>query len=48
MDSADAKIAGGGTANTAHTVQESLTLKTKLLYGAPSFAGAGSMPTIRK
>src|ERR1700722_1471984 len=41
MDSADAKIAGGGTANSAHTANEPLTLKTKLLYGAPSFAGAG-------
>ncbi len=41
MDSADAKIAGGGTSATAaHTPSEPLTLKTKLLYGAPSFAGA--------
>ncbi|MGC2277169.1 MAG: MFS transporter, partial [Candidatus Binatus sp.] len=40
MDSADAKIAGGGTATAEHTHQEPLTLKTKLLYGAPSFAGA--------
>ncbi|HXN12856.1 MAG TPA: MFS transporter, partial [Candidatus Acidoferrales bacterium] len=39
MDSADAKIAGGGTAPAAHT-SEPLTLKIKLLYGAPSFAGA--------
>src|SRR5271170_7963229 len=40
MDSADAKIAGGGSTTAAHT-SEPLTLKTKLLYGAPSFAGAG-------
>jgi glycoside/pentoside/hexuronide:cation symporter, GPH family len=39
MDSADAKIAGGGAATAAHT-SEPLTLKIKLLYGAPSFAGA--------
>jgi GPH family glycoside/pentoside/hexuronide:cation symporter len=41
MDSADAKIAGGAAAaaTAAHT-SEPLTLKTKLLYGAPSFAGA--------
>jgi glycoside/pentoside/hexuronide:cation symporter, GPH family len=39
MDSADAKIAGGGSPAAAHTA-EPLTLKTKLLYGAPSFAGA--------
>ena len=38
MDSADAKVAGGGTA--AHQTQVSLPLSTKLLYGAPSFAGA--------
>src|ERR1700758_3395846 len=38
MDSADAKIAGGGT--TAHQTQAPLPLRTKLLYGAPSFAGA--------
>src|ERR1700733_9378290 len=37
MDSADAKIAGGGT---THTVHEPLPLRIKLLYGAPSFAGA--------
>jgi GPH family glycoside/pentoside/hexuronide:cation symporter len=41
MDSADAKIAGGGAATAAHTSHTPLTLKTKLLYGAPSFAGAG-------
>ena len=41
MDSADAKIAGGGATTAAHTSHEPLTLKTKLLYGAPSFAGAG-------
>src|ERR1700677_1501134 len=40
MNSADAKIAGGGSTTAAHT-SEPLTLKTKLLYGAPSFAGAG-------
>jgi glycoside/pentoside/hexuronide:cation symporter, GPH family len=40
MDSADAKIAGGGSPTAAHTSHEPLTLKTKLLYGAPSFAGA--------
>jgi len=34
------EIAGVGTANAAHTASEPLTLKTKLLYGAPSFAGA--------
>ncbi|MGA9721282.1 MAG: MFS transporter [Candidatus Binatus sp.] len=39
MDSADAKIAGGGATTAAHTSQP-LTLKIKLLYGAPSFAGA--------
>jgi glycoside/pentoside/hexuronide:cation symporter, GPH family len=39
MDSADAKIAGGGATTAAHTA-EPLTLKIKLLYGAPSFAGA--------
>ena len=39
MDSADAKIAGGGKATAAHTA-EPLPLRTKLLYGAPSFAGA--------
>jgi glycoside/pentoside/hexuronide:cation symporter, GPH family len=39
MDSADAKIAGGGTATAAHT-SEPLPLRIKLLYGAPSFAGA--------
>jgi len=39
MDSADAKIAGGGSSTAAH-LAEPLTLKTKLLYGAPSFAGA--------
>jgi glycoside/pentoside/hexuronide:cation symporter, GPH family len=38
MDSADAKTAGG-TAAGART-QVSLPLSTKLLYGAPSFAGA--------
>ena len=37
MDSADAKIGGGDAA--AYTPGP-LTLKTKLLYGAPSFAGA--------
>jgi GPH family glycoside/pentoside/hexuronide:cation symporter len=41
MDSADAKIAGGGSPTALHTPHQSLTLKTKLLYGAPSFAGAG-------
>ena len=41
MDSADAKIAGGGATATTHTSHGSLTLKTKILYGAPSFAGAG-------
>ncbi len=40
MDSADAKIAGRGATTAAHT-SPPLTLKTKLLYGAPSFAGAG-------
>jgi GPH family glycoside/pentoside/hexuronide:cation symporter len=40
MDSADAKIAGRGATIAAHT-SPPLTLKTKLLYGAPSFAGAG-------
>jgi glycoside/pentoside/hexuronide:cation symporter, GPH family len=39
MDSADAKIAGGGATTAAHA-SEPLTLKVKLLYGAPSFAGA--------
>ncbi|MGB8683365.1 MAG: MFS transporter [Candidatus Binatus sp.] len=39
MDSADAKIAGGGSPTAAHA-HEPLTLKIKLLYGAPSFAGA--------
>ncbi|HKN15037.1 MAG TPA: MFS transporter [Candidatus Binatus sp.] len=39
MDSADAKIAGGGKTTAAHTA-EPLPLRTKLLYGAPSFAGA--------
>ncbi|HYK66217.1 MAG TPA: MFS transporter [Patescibacteria group bacterium] len=38
MDSADAKVAGGGT--IGHPTQASLPLSTKLLYGAPSFAGA--------
>jgi glycoside/pentoside/hexuronide:cation symporter, GPH family len=38
MDSADAKITGGGI--TGHQTQASLPLRTKLLYGAPSFAGA--------
>ena len=41
MDSADAKIAGGGATAAVHAPHASLTLKTKLLYGAPSFAGAG-------
>ncbi|HLX04024.1 MAG TPA: MFS transporter, partial [Candidatus Binatus sp.] len=40
MDSADAKIAGGGATTAAHTSHEPLSLKTKILYGAPSFAGA--------
>jgi glycoside/pentoside/hexuronide:cation symporter, GPH family len=40
MDSADAKIAGGGTTTAAHVVHEPLPLRIKLLYGAPSFAGA--------
>jgi glycoside/pentoside/hexuronide:cation symporter, GPH family len=40
MDSADAKIAGGGATTAAYTSHEPLSLKTKLLYGAPSFAGA--------
>src|SRR5258708_7387206 len=40
MDSADRKIAGGGATTAAHTSHEPLPLKTKLLYGAPSFAGA--------
>jgi glycoside/pentoside/hexuronide:cation symporter, GPH family len=39
MDSAAAKIAGGGATTAAHTY-EPLSLRTKLLYGAPSFAGA--------
>ena len=39
MDSADAKIAGGGATTAAHT-SEPLPLRIKLLYGAPSFAGA--------
>ena len=38
MDSAEAKI-GGGAATAAHS-SEPLTLRIKLLYGAPSFAGA--------
>lgn len=38
MDSADAKVAGGST--IGHQTQASLPLSTKLLYGAPSFAGA--------
>ena len=41
MDLADAKIAAGGATTGAHTSHEPLSLKTKLLYGAPSFAGAG-------
>ena len=39
MDSAEAKIAIGGSPNPARTA-EPLTLRIKLLYGAPSFAGA--------
>jgi GPH family glycoside/pentoside/hexuronide:cation symporter len=39
MDTADAKIAGGGATTAAHT-SEPLPLRIKLLYGAPSFAGA--------
>ncbi len=39
MDSADAKIADGGATTAAHAY-EPLSLRTKLLYGAPSFAGA--------
>ncbi len=39
MDSAEAKIAGGSATPAAHT-SEPLTLRIKLLYGAPSFAGA--------
>jgi GPH family glycoside/pentoside/hexuronide:cation symporter len=38
MDSADAKVAGGSV--IGHQTQASLPLSTKLLYGAPSFAGA--------
>src|SRR5208283_4004493 len=38
MDSAGAKI-GGGDATAAHS-SELLPLRIKLLYGAPSFAGA--------
>ncbi len=41
MDLADAKTAAGGATTAAHTSHEPLSLKTKLLYGAPSFAGAG-------
>ncbi len=40
MDSVDAKIAGGGSPTAAYTSHEPLSLKTKILYGAPSFAGA--------
>ena len=40
MDTADAKIAGGGATAAAHTSHEPLPLRIKLLYGAPSFAGA--------
>src|ERR1700688_1570366 len=40
MDSADAKIAGGGAAPATHTSHAPLPLRMKLLYGAPSFAGA--------
>jgi GPH family glycoside/pentoside/hexuronide:cation symporter len=40
MDTADAKIAGGGATTAAHTSHEPLPLRIKLLYGAPSFAGA--------
>src|SRR6202046_3201566 len=40
MDSADVKIAGGGAASATHTSHEPLPLRIKLLYGAPSFAGA--------
>ena len=39
MDSADAKIAGGGSTAATHS-HEPLPLRIKLLYGAPSFAGA--------
>jgi glycoside/pentoside/hexuronide:cation symporter, GPH family len=39
MDSADAKIAGGSPAAATHS-PEPLSLRIKLLYGAPSFAGA--------
>jgi glycoside/pentoside/hexuronide:cation symporter, GPH family len=39
MDLAEAKIGGRDTATAAHTPGP-LTLRTKLLYGAPSFAGA--------
>ncbi|MFZ2063142.1 MAG: MFS transporter [Candidatus Binatus sp.] len=40
MDSADAKITGGGATTAAYTSHQPLSLKTKILYGAPSFAGA--------
>lgn len=39
MDSADAKIAGGNFTAATHS-SEPLALRIKLLYGAPSFAGA--------
>src|SRR5208282_5695150 len=47
MDSADAKIAGGGKTTAAHTA-EPLPLRTKLLYGAPSFAGAAMVIPIAR
>src|SRR5580693_7057992 len=39
MDSAEAKTAGGGAMSSTHS-PETLPLRIKLLYGAPSFAGA--------